>query len=211
MIFAILLIIVPGFAWERVVSARRGVLSITLFFLLPLVAATSIGEAYGLVHFGKEQATYKHTGQYTKLTPAQATSFELIQAAGSLAIIFLCAYVVKSLCETFHMRHTYLQGFTSVAYGLSPMFLFRLLDMIPMLYPWIPWVIGIALSVGALYIGIPRIMNPDPSHAFGLYVMSSVLLVAATGLLQIVTAGYLMGSSKAINGVVDGLAKIIPI
>ena len=208
---ALLLIIVPGFAWERVVSARRGVLSITLFFLLPLIAATSVGEGYGLVRFGKEQPTYKFTNQYTKLTPAQATAFELIQAAGSLAIIFACAYVVKSLCETFHVRHTYLQGFTSVAYGLSPMFLFRLLDMVPALYPWIPWVIGIALSVGALYIGIPRIMNPDPSHAFGLYVMSSVVLVAATGLLQIVTAGYLMGKIKALNGVVDGLAQFIPI
>jgi hypothetical protein len=211
MIIAILLIIVPGFAWERVASGRKSILSITLFFLLPLMVLTSIGEGYGLVRYGKEQATFKFTKQFNKLTPSKAAAFEVLQIAGSFAVIFACAAIVRMFGDTFHSRQTYLQAFTALAYGLAPLFLLRLANIFPWLYPWIPWLVGIALSVGALYIGIPRIMQPDPPHAFGLYVMTSLVLVAATGLLQIITSGYLMGKVKVLNDVIETLAGIMPL
>lgn len=211
MIIALLLIFVPGFAWERIASGRKSVLSIVLFFLLPLMIVTSIGEGYGLVRYGKEQPTYKFTNQYTKLKPSEAAAFELVQMVGSFAAIFICAGIVKMFGETFHSRHTYLQTFTALAYGLAPLFLLRFANMFPWLYPWIPWLVGIALSAGALYIGIPRLMLPDPPHAFGLYVMSCVVLIAAMGLLQIVTAGYLMGKVKILDEIISVLAKLIPL
>ena len=36
-------------------------------------------------------------------------------------------------------------------------------------------------------------MDPDPSHAFGLFFMSALLLVLITGLVRFVTAAYLQG------------------
>ena len=80
-----------------------------------------------------------------------------------------------------------------MAYGLSPLFLLRLLDAFPSVPPWVPWSIGILLSIGALYHGVPRMMEPDPAHAFGLFLMSSLVLLLVTGLVRFVTWWYLEG------------------
>ena len=63
----------------------------------------------------------------------------------------------------------------------------------PSVTPWVAWAIGILLSVVALYHGVPRMMEPDPTHAFGLFLMSSLLLTLITGLLRFVTWWYLEG------------------
>jgi hypothetical protein len=47
--------------------------------------------------------------------------------------------------------------------------------------------------VGILYQGVPRVMLPDPPHAFGLYLVSAILLVLTTGLARLITAWYLQG------------------
>src|SRR2546426_7078 len=60
-------------------------------------------------------------------------------------------------------------------------FLFRMFDALPSLNTWVCWGVGIALSVAALYRGIPRVMKPDPSNALGLYLLCSLLLTAISG------------------------------
>ena len=118
--------------------------------------------------------------------------------------------MLKSIGETFHGRHTYPQAFTTVAYGLSPLFLFHLLDAFPKVYPWVGWSIGIILSIAALYYGVPRMMEPDPPHAFGLFLMSSLLLVCVTGVLRFVTAAYLQGIFDKLQVIVSDLAARLP-
>ena len=128
-----------------------------------------------------------------KFTAAEVTLFEVAQLLLTLAVVFVCAHLVKILGETFHDRHSYTQAFTVVAYTLSPVFLFRLLDVFPMMNPWVPWAIGIVLSIWIYYQGLPRVMKPDPSHAFELYMISLMILVATTGLVRLLTALCLRG------------------
>jgi hypothetical protein len=118
--------------------------------------------------------------------------------------------MIKSIGETFHGRHTYPQAFTAVAYGLSPLFLFHLLDAFPKVYPWVGWSIGILLSIAALYYGVPRMMEPDPPHAFGLFFMSSLLLVLVSGLVRFVMAEYLLGKFDKLQVIVTDLAVRLP-
>ena len=105
-----------------------------------------------------------------------------------LAIILVCAHFVRTICRTFHGHQTFTQSFTVVAYGLSPMFLLKLLDIAPTMSPWVTWGIGIMLSVWILYQGMPRMMLPDPTHAFGLYLVTAIVLVLATGMVRLLTA-----------------------
>ena len=98
-----------------------------------------------------------------------------------LLIIVISATVLKSVCGTFHGRHNYTQAVATVAYGLSPLFLFHLLDAFPAMVPWASWALGIILSIAVLYQGVPRMMEPDPPHAFGLYLMSALTVLLATG------------------------------
>src|SRR5205085_12306216 len=125
-----------------------------------------------LVHWGMLQGEVPHPKVFSK---GETAIFEAGQFLLSLLEVFIGALLVKAVGETFHGRHTYGQTFATIAYGLSPLFLFRLLDTVKDLSPWLSWGIGIFLSIRVLYHGLPRLMQPDPPHAFGLFVMSTLL------------------------------------
>jgi hypothetical protein len=161
-----------------------------VIYLLPLLVLTSAGAAYGLIHWGKWQGTM---GVPKHFSLNEAAAFESAYVTLCLTIVFIGAQVVKSMGETFHSRNTYLQTFTLLAYGLSPLFLVHLLDAFRPVSPWASWLIGIMLSWAVLYHGVPKVMEPDPSHGFGLFLVTSIVLLIATGLTRLVTAWYLQG------------------
>ena len=202
MIKALLLIFEPIDAWERVVRAQRSLGFILTVFLLPLLGLTSLAEGCGLVQWGRRQQDTLHLKQFTT---AEAAAFEIAQLLLSLATLFLGTKLVKSLGETFHGRHSFTQVFTTVAYGLSPLFTMRLFDAFPGISHWVTWTAGILLSVTVLYHGVPRIMQPDPSHAFGLYLVSAILLAMITGLARFLTAWYLRGEFKSVERIISDL------
>jgi hypothetical protein len=53
-------------------------------------------------------------------------------------------------------------------------------------------------------------MEPDPPNAFGLYFMSSLVLVATTGLERFVTAWFLQGRMRPIKDIVDEILGHLP-
>lgn len=207
MIKALLLIFEPAHAWDRVVRAQRSFAFVFLLYLTPMVLITSAAEGYGLVQWGRVQ---KEVGFLKKCSVGEAVVYETGHALLSFLIVLLGAKIIKSLGETFHGRHTYTQAFTTVAYGLSPLFLLRLFDAFAWASPWVTWGIGIALCVSVLYQGVPRVMLPDPPHAFGLYLMSALLLVIITGLARFVTAWYLKGHFKPVEDMVSRIAAQLP-
>lgn len=197
MIKALLLIFTPMKAWDRIIPAQRGTFFILTTFLLPLLALTSLAEGYGLVHWGERQ---KDVNFIRLFSAKEALVYEAAQLVLSVGIIFVGAKIIKSLGETFHGRHTFRQAFTAVAYGLSPLFTLRLMDAF-VINPWIAWTVGMLISAMALYHGVPRTLQPDPAHAFGLYLVSMFLLAIASGLVRFVTAWYLEGKFKTLESV----------
>ena len=107
--------------------------------------------------------------------------------------------MVKSLGETFHGRHTYQQALTTVVYGISPILLLRAFNAFPGVSPWITWAIGVAFTFAILYHGVPRVMEPDPPHAFGLFLMSVLLLAIVTGLACFLSVSYMQGKFTRLN------------
>src|SRR5437773_193650 len=140
MIKALFLIFEPIGAWERVVRAQRSLGFILTVFLLPLLGLTSLAEGYGLVQWGRRQQDTLHLKLFTT---AEAAAFEIAQFLLSLATVFLGTKLVRSLGETFHGRHSFTQVFTTVAYGLSPLFTMRLFDAFPGISHWVTWTAGI--------------------------------------------------------------------
>jgi hypothetical protein len=206
MIQALLLIFMPTVAWDRVVRHRRSVLFILLIYLIPLIVLTSAAEGYGLYR-GKWLGEIAHLKKFTR---NEAIVFEAAQFFVTLGIVLLAAYLVKAVGETFHGRHTYGQAFTVVAYGLGPFLLFRGFNFFPGVSPWVWWALGILLSIGALYQGLPRVLEPDPPHAFGLYFMTSLLLLLITGLIQFMTSWFLHGKFVQLEALFSDLARRLP-
>lgn len=176
-------------------------------FLLPIMVLSSAGEAYGLVHWGKWQGQVPHLRTFT---PAEATVAEGVQFVLSLAIVLVNATMLRSTGSTFHTRHTFRQSFATVAYGLTPLFLLRLLNAFSDVPSWLTWVVGIFLCFALLYHGVPLVMQPDPAHAFGLYVTTMLLLFFTTGLLEFGKAAYLSGNFPKVEHFISAAAARLP-
>jgi hypothetical protein len=207
MIKALFLIFETEAAWNRVALSRRGLGFVTGLYLLPMMLIVGGAEYFGLVKWGRWQSAI---GQI-KIFPAREA---LIYETAGMLLMAVCilavAHLIRALGDTFHIRQTYTNTLTLVIYGLSPVFLLRLLDVCPSINLWMPWAIGIMLSIKILYHGVPRIMLPDPPSAFGLYLMSVLLLTMVTGLERFITAGCLGGSFKPVNTFVSNLAVSLP-
>ena len=189
--------------WERIWRARRGLAFVLLLHLLPTLVLICAAEGYGLHHWGRA----RELGPRRFYTLGEVIIFEAAQFILFVIVVLIGARLIKSVGETFHGRHTFTQTFTLVAYGLSPLFLLHLLNAVKDISPWITWAIGIILSIAVLYQGVPRMMEPDPPHAFGLYLMSSLLLLFITGLARFVTAWYLQGKFLTVDAFVTSLAE----
>ena len=209
MIKAFLLILEPAKAWDEVARARRSAGMIFLMFLLPMIIIAGAAEGYGLVKWGKTQLNGSLVVD-RKFPLAEAVVYEAAQGLLYIVAVLAAAMVLKALGETFHGRHSYRQAFATVAYGLSPLFLLRLGDAFDAINPWATWTIGVMLSVAVLYQGLPRVMMPDPPHAFGLYLMNSLLIVLITGLVRFVTYGYLAGRFAPVERAISALAGRLP-
>jgi hypothetical protein len=207
MIKALLLIFDTEATWDRIVAAQRTISYVLFLFLVPFLVLTSAAEGYGLVNWGKVSG---QIGNVRPIPLQQVLTYETGQLVLSILVVLAGARLLKSLGETFHGRHTFTQSFTVVAYGLSPLFLARIFNVIPIVWPLVIWGVGICLSIMILYHGVPRVMLPDPPHAFGLFVMCSVLLLMASGLERVVTMYYLAGKFPKVDDLVTQLLARFP-
>jgi hypothetical protein len=100
-----------------------------------------------------------------------------------------------------------------VAYGLGPLFTVRILDMFPSVSSWVYWIVwaaGMFLSFMILYHGIPRVMLPDPPHAFGLYLTSCIFLAMVSGFTRFLTYWYLAGKFGKLDAFIANLVAHAP-
>jgi len=205
MIKAFLLVVDPVATWDRIVQTKRSWQVILLSYLLPLWLIAFVAEGFGLVHWGKPRGIIS---QIHKFSHSEALIFEIIQLGLMVLLVFLGARLVKAFGETFRGRNTFDQAFTVVAYGLGPVFTMRVFDIFPGVSGWAYWVtwgIGILLTFAILYHGIPRVMLPDPPHAFGLYLVSSLFLMMLSGLIRFLTYSYLEGKFGKLDVLISNL------
>ena len=208
MIKALYLIFKPADAWVGILQSQRRAGFLLAFYFLPMVLIASAAEGFGLMEWGRHQANIH---RIHKFTFHEMMVYEMARFALAWLIIVVFAVLIKMFGDTFRERNSYRQAFTLAIYGISPIFLLRLLEAVPGLNSWVPWGIGIALSMEVIYRGIPGVLEPDPPNAIGLFFMISLVLVAITGLEQFMTNWYLTGHIRALETVTSSLAAQLPL
>ncbi len=190
MIKVFFLILDPGAAWDKIAQARRGFAFITTVHLLPLILLYTVLEGWGLHDHGKWQPRFH---MFRKFPQPDIQTFEIIQFFLLFAMVFVSALLVYKISQTFNQRLTFLPAFTTVAYGFSPTFFVGFLNFFATMHPVVTWVLGTVLTIWILYQGIPRVMQPDPTHALGVYLSVSLVLILTSGLARLMAGMYLLG------------------
>jgi multidrug transporter EmrE-like cation transporter len=176
--------------WDRISQAQRSLIYVFTTHLLPILALVGFVEGWGLHHWGKWQPRFHLLKDFSITT---VVTYEVIQLILSAVMVLVSALLLLKISRTFHSRGTYTQAFTAVAYAFSPMFLMRMLNAVPSANPWAIWGIGIAMSLWVFYQGLPRVLQPDPTHAFGLYLSMIFVMLLTSGIERVMTALYLLG------------------
>ena len=195
MIKAILLIIEPSRTWENILLAQRSLVRVLLLFLTPTILLSVGGELAGIAYWGRQQGH----GVTVQIPQAHLLVYGAVQLVLNFAVVFIAAKMIKSFTGTFQNRYTYASAFSLVAYCLSPLFLLHLLDALPAINPWVSYGIGIVLSIATLYNGVPRMLQPDPPHAFGVFLTSALMLAGMTALARLTSLLVIMGPIKEFN------------
>ena len=195
----------PGHTWEKVAQKKRGIFFILLTYLVPMILLVTAAEGWSIWHFGKWQprfSVFKH------FTLPEIKAFESTQAVALLALVLLAALLLHVAGNTFHGKRSYGQAFAVVAYGFSPLLLARFLDVAPLMNPWTSWGFGILAVMWILYQGIPRVMQPDPTHTFGIYLTAIIIMVLTSGVARVFATMYLQGEvSNRHSWFIEWLAK----
>ena len=190
MIKAFFFIFEPVVAWTKVAKAQRSIGFILMTYLVPTLLLVAGVEGWGLAKWGKWLPGFQKFKDFTR---REIYFFEGTEFVLSLLMVFIIALLIRHNNQTFRKAKNLLPSFTIAAYALSPLFLLRLLDAIPTVNPWVSWGLGVVLTIWVLYQGLPRILQPDPVHAFGLYLSSAMVVLLTTGVMRLLTALYLMG------------------
>jgi len=169
--------------WERIDLEHPSILNVSLTFLAPWLILCYSLEGLCLVQFGQASGPI---GQILPVPLPVVLRYELVTLGLTLALVYGGALLVSKVGESFHSRHSYQAGLTTLAFSISPLILVRLFDGCPVINTWICYTVGILLSVSLLYRGIPRTLRPEPSNALGMYLFISVFLIIATGLAHYV-------------------------
>jgi hypothetical protein len=196
MILPLWLLIEPSRAWDYTARRRLGLGRLLFTMLLPYLVLSALLEGAGLHYWGKQR---NETLQRYRFSLPEVTGFEILQVLLTALAILLTALAVRAVARSVHGRQTFQQTFTVTALATSHLIFAQTLNAFPVIPPWVAWCLGIALVARALYLGIPRVLQPDPPNAFGLYLMGLLLLTAATGLARFFTAAYLSGDLPALE------------
>lgn len=190
MIKVFFLIFEPGVAWGRIVQSRRSFAYILAAHMLPLILLATVVEGWGLCRWGQWQPEFHKIRDFST---SSVVVFEVLQAGLFIAMVLASAFLLLNISRTFDRRHNFLQAFTTAAYSYSPLFVAHTFNAGPMINPWFVWAVGIAVTVWILYQGIPQVMQPDATHAFGLFLSAVIVQVLVSGTVRVLTALFLLG------------------
>jgi hypothetical protein len=188
MIRALQLILVPASTWQKIAQSKPSVVRTILFYLLPLMILGGIAEGFGLEHYGERRGDFNHLTTYTR---QQVLIFEGVQIAAGLLVIAAGAWIVRSFSVSFHLQLRYTNCFTLAAYGLSPIYLVRLLEAVPIVGLWLYLCLGMVFAVFILYQGVGFILEPQPTQGMGLYLMCVLGLGLLSGLAHLLALALL--------------------
>jgi hypothetical protein len=196
MITTLRLLFEPDKGWDAIARRGRSVVGLLLLILLPSILLAGTLEGWGLAKLGNHPEHHGLTSQRPVAVPMDTVlQYEIGQSIITLLTVFLLAIFLHLILRSFHSQAGFTQSFTVMAYSYGPLLLLQAADGLPMIPTWVCRIIGALLAIKVFYLGLGRVVRPDPSTALGLYFVGSLLLAAFAGISHFVTLQLLKGNA----------------
>ena len=206
MIRAFSLVWDPAPVWERIAQERKSLGLVFTAYFFPMMLLAALGEGFTLEHWRTWMAG---THGVMRFNFAQLVVFETIRSALTCVIVGVSAHVTWLLREPFYARYNYAEALMLVMYSASPMFLCQVLTGIPQISLWLSWGVGLYFSLKIFYHGVRSLARTDPGSATGLYLLSSMVIIALTGAERFMLIQCLSSRGSSINNFIyDFAAKL---
>jgi hypothetical protein len=192
----VFLVLRPVSTWNALAAKPQGVVFVLGVYLLPLLLLLAGVEGHGLMLHGRQQAA---EGMNNRFTLPVVAGYEAVNALLTLAAIFATGAVIKNFANACHARNHLQQCLVVVLQATGPVLLVQLFNGFPHMYVWLTWLAGMFFAVSALYQGLPRILQPDPPAAIGLFCSSTLVFVALMFCGRFLTYFFLIGKLKNIG------------
>lgn len=161
------MIVTPKTEWDVVAGEGTAPAQVVTGYVLPLAAAYAVASFLGMaIVMGM-------------LGGALGIGASLVAAIWNLVMavvmVFVLAFLIDALAPTFGGTKSFNQAVKVAAYSYTPVWVFGLLTIIPVL-GWLAVLVGSLYALYLLYLGLPRVMRAPEEKAVP-YVV--VIIVAA--------------------------------
>lgn len=196
----VLLVVQPVSAWNRLAAEPRSVPFIFFIYFLPVLALASVAEGAGLmVHVQRHLAA----SAINRLDLSKVLAYEGLEIATLLVSVLACAIFIKMFSNTCSRRNTLAQSLTLLLHSLGPLLLIQLFNVIPGINPWLTWSVGLLLALGALYHGLPRILQPDAPSALGLFLGSAFVVCTLLFIVRLFFCWFLFRQFRPLENILS--------
>ncbi|HEV8544352.1 MAG TPA: Yip1 family protein [Verrucomicrobiae bacterium] len=169
----------PEKEWQKI-ALNPPSLAVVAFGILLLIAVTLGVEAWGLMKFGEGSGEFGRM----HLPNERVLKYAVFYGVGSLLAIIIVSRLLKDVGHSFNLQAPFPICFILIAFGYSPILLFRCADAFPSINTWICWAIGAVLSLRILYHGVALWLRPEQTKGFGIFMVSFLLIVVLSGLVH---------------------------
>lgn len=192
----LLMLIQPAAVWNRIAIEPRSLAFVFWNNFLPMLVLSGMAEGFGVLYSSKSRMV-SMTGD--PVSVSEIFYFELVQAGALLLLTLACAGIITLLVNTCHRRNHYAESLLLMLHALGPFLLLQLFNAIPGINLWLTWVAGMTAVCLALYVGLPRILQPDAPSALGLFFSSVLVVVMLFFCARLLACWYLIRQFRSIQ------------
>jgi Yip1-like protein len=177
------MILTPKSEWDVVAAEPTQPAQVVTGYVLPLAAA------YAIASFIGAAMVMGYLGGMAGIGFALvAAIYHLVMA---VVMVFVLGFIIDALAPTFTGQKNFPQAVKVAAYAYTPIWVFGLLTVIPLL-GWLAVLVGVAYALYLLYLGLPRLMKV-PAEKSVPYVVVVIVVGIVLGIVIGLIGGMVTG------------------
>ncbi|HZZ94962.1 MAG TPA: Yip1 family protein [Usitatibacter sp.] len=177
------MILTPKTEWDVAAAEPTPPAQVVTGYVLPLAAAYALASFIGSALFMGFLGGSAGVG-----IALVAAVYHLVTA---IVMVFVMAFIIDALAPTFAGTKSFDQAVKVAAYSYTPVWVFGLLTIIPVL-GWLAVLVGVLYALYLLYLGLPRLMR-SPQEKSVPYVVVIIVCAIVLGIVVSTIAGTFGG------------------